>query len=99
MNGNNLNEHSAHVRSELLDIPLPGSQRGQVNRNELIRLLADGLRDLGCHSAAKSLEDESGVPSSSHSASEFLALLASKQFEAALALLDRLPFKEGRIGR
>jgi len=86
-------------KAELFDIPLPNSQTGQVSKDELIRLLADGLRDLGFESSAIALENESGTTSSSSIASEFISLLNAKRFDAALALLDRLPFKEGPLGK
>ena len=97
MNGHT--EFEQQARHGLVDIPLPNAQNAQVNRTDLIRLLADGMRDLGYSTAAVALERESGTSSSSQAASEFLALLHARQYEAALLLLDVLPFKEGLVGR
>src|SRR5687767_5018952 len=84
---------------DILEIPLPDAKIGHVSRAELVRLLADGMRDMGFAASASALEQESEISSSSPTASQFLALLSTKQYDAALSLVDGLPFKEGVLGR
>ena len=83
----------------LVPIPLPDGSDGQVRRQELVRVIAAGLRDLGYPDAASALEKESKITSSSSSASAFLQLLADKQYDEALGLLDQLPFRDGARGK
>jgi WD40 repeat protein len=54
---------------------------------------------LGYENSAQALERESNTTSSSQIAAKFLALLQTRRYDSALALVDQLPFKDGSTGR
>lgn len=72
---------------------MENSNAVQVERGELARMLADGLRDLGYYESAQQLEKESGFRATSAPCEELLALLNKQYFDLALPLLNRMRFK------
>ncbi|WRT65705.1 uncharacterized protein IL334_002651 [Kwoniella shivajii] len=67
-----------------------GGKRMPVEREEAVRLMLQGLRDIGYHQAADVLEIESGYQLSSPSASDFQSAILGGRWSEALALLPEL---------
>ncbi|KAH9258916.1 hypothetical protein BASA81_002536 [Batrachochytrium salamandrivorans] len=70
----------------------------RVDRGEMARLLADGLRDLGYFESATQLEMESGFQATSEACKELLGLLGKRKYEEALEVLPRCRFKHSELG-
>jgi hypothetical protein len=79
-------------------VPLPAPSEGddeviQVERSELARLLAAGLRELGYSRSALVLEEESQVRATSAPCDDLLRSLQGFHFDQALACLNQVKFK------
>ncbi|WVR03803.1 hypothetical protein IAU60_000799 [Kwoniella sp. DSM 27419] len=73
------------------DRPGMGSgKRMPVDREEAVRLMLQGLRDVGYHQAADVLEIESGYQLSTVAATDFQAAILGGRWMEALALLPEL---------
>lgn len=70
----------------------------RVDRGEMARLLADGLRDLGYYESATQLERESGFQATSEACGELLGLLGKRKYEEALDVLPRCRFRHRELG-
>ncbi|WVQ93433.1 hypothetical protein IAU59_000504 [Kwoniella sp. CBS 9459] len=67
-----------------------GGMRMPVEREEVVRLMLQGLRDIGYHQAADVLEAESGYHLSTPAATDFQAAILGGRWSEALALLPEL---------
>lgn len=107
-NNNNHGENDKIMgEEEYVQLPIPvlttsssiELSEGKVLKQELCRLLADGLRDLGYSQSAATLEQESGFHASSSLAKQFLTVFKNKQYESCFQILEHLPFKHGNLGK
>ncbi|WVF65783.1 hypothetical protein IAT40_000517 [Kwoniella sp. CBS 6097] len=67
-----------------------GGMRMPIEREEVVRLMLQGLRDIGYHQAADVLEAESGYHLSTPAATDFQAAILGGRWSEALALLPEL---------
>nr|XP_031862925.1 uncharacterized protein CI109_001399 [Kwoniella shandongensis]KAA5529997.1 hypothetical protein CI109_001399 [Kwoniella shandongensis] len=80
-----------HNKHRAMDRPgVGGGKRMPVEREEAVRLMLQGLRDIGYHQAADVLEAESGFHLSTAAASDFQAAILGGRWSEALALLPEL---------
>ncbi|ODN97475.1 WD-repeat protein [Cryptococcus wingfieldii CBS 7118] len=67
-----------------------GGKRMPVDREEAVRLMLQGLRDVGYHQSADVLEAESGYKLSTRAGSDFQQAILGGRWAEALALLPEL---------
>nr|XP_019012068.1 WD-repeat protein [Kwoniella pini CBS 10737]OCF50849.1 WD-repeat protein [Kwoniella pini CBS 10737] len=67
-----------------------GGKRMPIEREEAVRLMLQGLRDIGYHQAADVLEVESGYQLSNTQATDFQSAILGGRWAEALALLPEL---------
>ncbi|OCF31690.1 hypothetical protein I316_06697 [Kwoniella heveanensis BCC8398] len=91
-------EDGASTRRRLHARPgVAGGMRMPVEREEVVRLMLQGLRDIGYHQAADVLEAESGYHLSTAAATDFQAAILGGRWSEALALLPDLGKSVGSV--